>query len=135
MILDASVTLAFCLPDQRTPYILSVVESVGPGRCRVPAIWGLEVANVLAMCRRRGSITEHQFTSALDWLRLLPVDIDPADRQTQLGNTLRLAREHGLTAYDASYLELAQRLGMPLATLDQDLVRAAGAAGVELFAA
>src|SRR5437899_498031 len=99
----------------------------------VPALWRLEVANVLQMNVRHGRHDAAFRDAALADLAILPISIDAETERHAWGSTLRLAEQHRLTLYDAAYLELAQRRGMPLATLDQELRDAASAEGVVLL--
>lgn len=98
----------------------------------VPVIWRLEVANSLAMIRRRGRMTDEAASRALVDLALMPIEPDAETWQRAWSDTLALADSHRLTVYDAAYLELAIRAGLPLATLDRELRDAAAARGVPL---
>ncbi len=97
----------------------------------VPALWWFEVRNLLVANERRGRIDPVGTANFLGDLAKLPIT---ADRDPDSSNLLTLAREHGLTVYDAAYLELALRLALPLATLDRALAATATAAGVALLA-
>jgi predicted nucleic acid-binding protein len=88
----------------------------------------LEVRNVVLLSERRGRLTRQRADGALAYLRRAPVALDHAPGETRL---LDLARAHQLTAYDAAYLELAQRMGVPLASSDRSLAAAARAIGIE----
>lgn len=99
----------------------------------VPALWRLEVANVLEMGVRRGRHDAAFRDASLADLALLPIRTDPETDRQAWSATLRLAERHKLTVYDAAYLELAQRRGLPLATLDAELLRTANAEGVNLL--
>jgi predicted nucleic acid-binding protein len=94
---------------------------------------GLEVANVIARAEAKGLVTEARSGAFLEMLQGVDIDVDPATFAQALSDTLQLARRYKLSSYDASYLELALRLGMPLATLDEDLQKAAKKAGVKRF--
>jgi predicted nucleic acid-binding protein len=98
----------------------------------VPAIWPFEVANALLVAERRKRITVAQVTSMLQRISSLPIAIDPAQAARAFGRILSAAREEKLTAYDAAYLDLALSEGLSLATLDEQLRRAARSAGVGL---
>jgi predicted nucleic acid-binding protein len=102
-------------------------------QCSVPVIWGLEVANVIARGESNAQLTEAQSEAFLEMLRDLAIQIDTTSAEHSLAETLQLARRHHLSAYNASYLELALRSSRPLATLDADLRRAADKAGVKRF--
>ncbi len=94
----------------------------------VPALWPIEVINVLAVATRRDRMRSER--EAQDLLRALPIVVEPFERAQAFGGVADLANAHGLTAYDASYLELARRYGVPLATLHDALRVAAEAEGV-----
>ncbi|KAF0127254.1 MAG: twitching motility protein PilT [Elusimicrobia bacterium] len=133
LILDASVTLSWCFEGQQTRFSESVLAAVGQGAAPiVPPIWMYEVINVLAAARRKKLMD--QATAATFWnkvSKLVAVVENP--EKSAAHEILDLAEKYRLTAYDAAYLELALREGLPLATLDKDLKRAARAAGVRLF--
>ena len=120
-VVDASMAMTWCFEDEATAYSRSVLETLRRSYAEVPALWRIEVKNVLLVNERRGRITTQ---GAREFLQMLP----PLDDQV----LFTLARRHGLTAYDAAYLELAKRRGLPLATLDKDLIRAAPLEGVAL---
>jgi predicted nucleic acid-binding protein len=100
----------------------------------VPVTWGLEVANVIARAEAKGLVTEARSGSFLEMLEGVDIDVDAATFTHALSSTLALARRYKLSAYYASYLELSLRLGIPLDTLDEDLLKAAKKAGVKKFA-
>jgi predicted nucleic acid-binding protein len=133
-VLDASVALAWSFKDEVSPYATFIVRSIKNARAVAPIIWPLEVNNALISAVRRERIDELVANRIRDTLDRLPVDIDSEIAVAGLGQTIfRLGIEHGLSAYDASYLELAIRRGLPLATQDERLLRAAGAAGIEIL--
>ena len=133
LVLDSSVALAWIYADETTDAVLRLFDDVRLDGAWVPGLWRWEIANVLQLSVRRGRHGEDFRDSALASLALLPVKVDAeADRQAW-GTTLHLAERRGLTVYDAAYLELAIRLGLPLAALDGKLKTAAGAMGVPLF--
>jgi len=134
LVLDASVTLAWCFPEESTAYTEGVLDllAVG-GEAATPAIWPFEVANALLVAERRKRITTAQVTSVLQRIASLPINVDPIQVDRAFGQILSAAREEKLTAYDAAYLELATREGLPLATLDDQLRQAARNAGVALL--
>lgn len=100
----------------------------------VPLTWGVEVANVIARAEAKGLVTEARSSLFLEMLADMEIDVDAATFAHALSDTLQLARRYKLSSYDASYLELALRQGMPLVTLDEDLQKAARKAGVKKFA-
>lgn len=132
-VLDSSVALAWVLPGEggaSTEALLDEVVSVGAA---VPGLWPLETANVLLAVERRGRITLAERQQALAALKELPIRIDPHTAAHAWGDALHLASSRDLTLYDASYLELALRLGLPLASLDRRLREAPAACGVALL--
>jgi predicted nucleic acid-binding protein len=133
-VIDASVALAWCFKDEATAYADAVLARLEEERAVAPAIWPLEVANGLRSAERRGRVDERELPALTQLLLALPVRIDEIPLDAALGEVLQLARALGLSTYDAGYVALALRHGLPLATLDDALVRAATAAGAELLA-
>lgn len=136
LVLDNSVSMRWCFGDGKRSdldYAAAVARELRANSATVPAIWGLEVANVLARAEIQGAITTGRRDSFLRLLSAMPIDTDTATARHALTDTLHLARLHRLSAYDASYLELALRERLPLATLDSALRKAAKRVGVELF--
>jgi len=133
LVLDCSATLAWVYGDETTEAVSAVFEAVGSGGAWVPALWRLEVANVLEMGVRRSRHDTAFRDATLTDLALLPIRLDPETDHHAWGATARLAARHRLTLYDAAYLELARRKDLPLATLDHDLRAAALAEGVPLL--
>ena len=127
------MTLAWVYEDETTPAVLAAFDLLGRHGAWVPSLWRIEVANSLQTAVRRGRINETFRNKALADLELLPVKIDPETDRQAWGATLQLAASHRLTVYDASYLELAIRRQLPLATLDRELREAATARGVILM--
>jgi predicted nucleic acid-binding protein len=132
VIIDASVALAWCFSDEATPATDALVRFVHRDGATVPAHWPLEVTNALLIAERRGRIARADMTAHLQTIGALSVQVDPETAQRAVRETLAIARAEGLTLYDAAYLELALRLGEPLATLDHDLAKAARKAGVSV---
>lgn len=130
IVLDASVTIGWLLEDEQDTLSLSVHRLVQHDGAVVPQHWRFEVANTLLVAERRGRLGPSVARQRLHYLDDLAIEID-AD--SVLDQTFSLAADHDLTFYDALYLELAIRHNLPLATLDTDLARAAGARGVEVF--
>ena len=130
-VLDASVSLAWCFEDERAGYAMRVLEELSAGEAIVSALWPIEVTNGLASALQKKRIDLAGAAEARSTLVALPIVVDPVDRRRAFEDIPRLARAHGLTTYDASYLELAVRLGIPLATLDRTLARAAADEGVQ----
>jgi predicted nucleic acid-binding protein len=130
-VLNASVTLAWAL-EEANDYSDGVFGRLPGESAVVPAVWTLEVANGLLIAERGGRVTEAEVARVHGILRDLPITRDSTSVDIALGPVLALARTHDLTAYDASYLELAMREGISLATVDGDLRTAALKAGVAL---
>jgi predicted nucleic acid-binding protein len=136
-VLDNSVTMRWFFGDgkpQELAYAGKVLDAMKQENAFVPITWGLEVANVIARAEAKGLVTEARSGAFLEMLEGVEIDVDSATFAKALSDTLQLARRYKLSSYDASYLELALRLGMPLATLDEDLQKAAKKAGVKKFA-
>jgi predicted nucleic acid-binding protein len=133
LILDSSVTLAWLYSDELTSATQEVFDQVVAAGACVPSLWRLEVANSLQGGVRRGRISEEFRDAALTDLGLLDIAIDSDTDTFAWSTTLRSAERCGLTLYDAAYLELAQRLELPLATLDQELRAAGNALGLTLL--
>lgn len=135
LVLDASVALTWCFKNEATAGADSALERLATETAAVPAIWHLEIANVLAMSERRRRITPASSTEFIALLETLAIDVDEETPSRALGRVLDLARAAQLTAYDAAYLELAMRLGLPLASKDNDLCDAAERLGVSVLRA
>ena len=135
LVLDSSATLAWLYQEESTAAIREVFTRIVEDGAWVPALWKLEVANVLEISGRRGRHSAAFRDASLADLALLPIRLDPETNQHAWSTTLGLAERHNLTLYDAAYLELAKRRSLPLATLDRDLRRAADAEGVPLLGA
>jgi predicted nucleic acid-binding protein len=135
VVVDGSVAVAWCFPDEKGEYPQSVLDSLATAGAVVPSLWSLEVANALLMGERRKRSTPEETAKSVQFLESLPITVDEATAPQAFRQTLHLARAHNLSAYDASYLELAMRRGLPLATLDEKLKSAAAVVGVPLFVA
>jgi predicted nucleic acid-binding protein len=135
-VLDTSVTMCWFFGDgkpQELAYADKVLDAMKDANALVPATWGLEVANVIARAEAKGLVTEARSGAFLEMLEGVDIEVDAATSTHALTDILQLARRYKLSSYDASYLELALRLGVPLATLDEDLQKAARKAGVKKF--
>jgi predicted nucleic acid-binding protein len=137
MVLDASVALSWLLEDAgaRQKYAGAVFDALADAEAeaRVPATWGLEVANVIAKGELRGILPQERSQSFLAALAAAPIICDSETHSRTLTDILDLSRRYRLSAYDASYLELALRTTLPLATLDTELQCAANKAGAPLL--
>jgi predicted nucleic acid-binding protein len=132
-VVDASITLAWCFTDESSQYADEVLGRLGEDEAVAPAIWLLEVANGLLTAVRRGRLEAAELPRLSDLLAALPVHVETVLLSDALGRVLDAARTLELTAYDAAYLDLAARRGVPLATLDERLQIACRAADVELL--
>lgn len=131
IVIDASVTLSWCFPDEQTAMSLAVLDRIKAGeRLLVPAFWPVEVLNVLLLGERKRRIAPEQTAAFFETLR----ELNPSIEHTSLGQVAGpvqiICRDHRLTPYDALYIELAQRTGCALATLDQPQRDAAVALGI-----
>jgi predicted nucleic acid-binding protein len=125
-VVDPSVALGWLLPDETNARADAVRVAVENGvEAWIPVHWWLEIGNGLLMAERRGRITAEQVAQALSLVKALPLEEDEATAEQMPVQTFTLARKHGLTVYDAAYLELAQRRGAILATFDEQLLKAA----------
>ncbi len=125
LVLDASVALAWCFEDERSEYSESLLDALLETKVAAPELWTLEVTNGLLVALRKKRIDEEQLTGALEFLDGMPIELSPTPKERGMGRILELALETGLTTYDATYLELAERLDLPLATLDSRMRKAA----------
>lgn len=133
-VLDASVALAWLFRDEQNAYAHRMLRRLEDEPAVVPAVWILEMANGLLVAERRGRFTAADVTHIYGTLADLPIESSDLTLEQALGPLLDLARVHELSAYDAAYLELAMREGLPLATQDADLRKAATSSGVPLVA-
>lgn len=131
--LDASCVATFLFRDEATLATEQLYRDALRHGVVVPALWPLEIANLLRQAERRGRIVPRDIPAALHRIRLIPAVIEAASMSVATGPVLDLARRHTLTTYDAAYLELALRLGLPLASKDAELVAAAALEGVTVL--
>jgi predicted nucleic acid-binding protein len=133
---DASVAIAWVHPSQATATTQALLAGLADGAIfEVPSLWPIEVANVLLVLRRRGRLTERERKLAADRLRQLPHIVDGDTSGLAFDSLSNLAAKYRLSVYDAAYLELAIRRGLPLATKDGQLAAAAGKARVNVWTA
>jgi predicted nucleic acid-binding protein len=131
-VLDASVTLGWLFPDEQNEFPQTILQRLGYEPAIVSSVWPLEVANGVLVAERRGRVSTADASLVHATLNDLPITVDPLGLDVALGQVLALARNYRLSAYDASYLELAMRDGVPLATIDRNLRAAAVSVGVPL---
>jgi predicted nucleic acid-binding protein len=133
LILDASVAVAWCFEDESTAFTEGVLDLLSEGtEALTPAIWPFEVANALLVAERRKRITVAQVTLLLRRIAGLPIAVVAVEAGRAFEQILSVARQQNLTEYDAAYIELALRTGLPLATLDGKVKQAARLVGVSL---
>ena len=131
---DASIGLAWVHPSQSTVLTTRLLADLETGAvAHVPGLWRLEMGNALLVAARRKLMSDSQRKSALEWLSRLTIVVDPETAFHAWAQTSSLAGKHGLSLYDATYLELALRRGMPLASRDEPLRAAAKKAGVRVL--
>ncbi|SUS07452.1 conserved hypothetical protein [Candidatus Defluviicoccus seviourii] len=130
LVLDCSVAVSWCFEDEATPETDAILERVRDEGAIVPALWHLELGNVLIQAERRGRLAAADTTQRLELISALPISADDDSPDRALRVVLTLARAQGLTTYDAAYLELAMRKGLPLASKDKALLEAAERCGV-----
>ena len=132
-VLDSSVALALSLPDEKSNEVDVFFNGLGARDLFwVPALWWYEIANALISAQRRKRLTEGDRNRLTELFRMLPIQTDTVPDAEAMYRFQSLAIDHGLSAYDAAYLELAQRRGIGLATLDQRLRSACASAGIHL---
>jgi predicted nucleic acid-binding protein len=132
IVIDASITLAWCFTDEQTPLSLQILGRLNGGdQAVVPLFWTLEVLNSFLVGERRGRISSQQTRTFLDALSGLRPVYDHASAEVVNGPVQKLCRDHGLTPYYALYIELAMRKGCPLATQDENQKKAALALGLD----
>jgi predicted nucleic acid-binding protein len=134
-VLDASFTCQWLFRDEASPEGYAALRVIGRDGAVVPVLWFLEITNVLGMAERRGRVSAAGVQDALRLLQSLPLTVDDPPTLTGSETVLDLMRAHRLTGYDATYLELARRRSLPLASKDRDLLAAATALAVPLFTA
>lgn len=134
-VLDCSVAISWCFEDEASVETDQILEHVSEVGAVVPNLWHLEVANVLLQAEKRKRIKEKDILSRVELLSSLPINVDLETCKKVFNSVLHVALREGLTSYDASYLELAMRLNLPLATKDRALQKASKNCGVELLVA
>ena len=132
-VLDNSVALAWCFEDEQTPAIMALLDRVVATGAMAPLLWPLEALNGLLVAERRRRLEPAKRAELAGLLRALPITLDDETADNSWEDTLRLAERFTLSVYDATYLELAQRRRLPLASMDRALRSAAAALGVEVL--
>jgi predicted nucleic acid-binding protein len=132
-VIDASIVLAALAPDEASPFAMHIIEPFLLGGGHAPALWSFEIANPLYWKVRRGLLSPATAEQALRSAYRIPLTFDQLSPAEVARDVVPLCWKHGLTAYDAAYLELALRLAAPLASIDNALIRAAAAEGVKVL--
>lgn len=130
VVIDSSIALTWCFEDEASPETDALFERVRDDGAVVPGLWHLELSNVLLQAEKRGRITASDVATRLDLITELPISVDQQTTVRAWRGVLTMARTEGLTTYDATYLELAVRRGLPLLTKDNELAAAAKRLGV-----
>jgi predicted nucleic acid-binding protein len=133
LVIDASVTLAWCFPDEATPHADALRGRVTVVGAVVPPHWRIEIENTVRVAERRHRIGAEHVMDFVRFIRAQIIEVDDRPLQTTFGDLMPLARQHSLSVYDAAYVELASRRGLPLATLDANMQRAAQEMGIDLI--
>jgi predicted nucleic acid-binding protein len=132
-VIDNSVVMSWCFQDETNKYADVVLGFLEEGAAYVPAIWPLEVSNVLLVAERRKRLSQADSSHFISLLFELPIIVEQESPERMLSEILALAREYKLSSYDASYLDLAMRKGLPLATTDMNIIAAAKRSSVPII--
>lgn len=133
IVVDCSIVAAWLFRDERNEYAFEIARQYRACDYLVPSLWKWEIANTLLIGQRRKRCSQEDVTAWLAYLAGMPFQFDEYSLAAVWNDTLEFANDHQLTVYDAAYLELAHRESIPLATLDDEMKKAAKAAGVKLF--
>src|SRR4030043_318155 len=132
-IIDNSVVMSWCFKDETSKYTDAVLDYLEKATAYVPAIWPLEVSNVLLIAERRNRLRQADSSRFISLLFELPIIVEQEAPERMLSEILALAREYKLSSYDASYLDLAMRKGLPIATTDKNIISAAKRISVSIL--
>lgn len=132
-VVDNSIVMSWCFRDESSKYAEKILDSLEQYEAITPSIWPLEVGNVLLVAERKGRLTEADNIRFLNLINDLPITVQQETPDRMLKEILALARECGISSYDASYLDLAMKNGLPIATQDSGLKKAAKRCKVPLF--
>jgi predicted nucleic acid-binding protein len=124
-VVDNSVVMTWCFSDETNKYSDAILDSLNTSTAFVPSIWPLEVGNVLLVAERKKRLSEADSARFIALLAELPIVIEKEQPERMMRDILALARKHKISTYDASYIDLAMRKGLPIASLDKDLRKAA----------
>jgi predicted nucleic acid-binding protein len=132
-VIDNSIVMSWCFGDEKSEYAMDVLNQLQYAEAFTPAIWPLELGNVLLVSERKKRLDESKIVSFFTLLDGLPINVEQESPERMLNEIFILARNYTLSTYDASYLDLAIRLNLPLATLDQSLIDAAKKNNISLL--
>ncbi len=132
-VVDNSVVMTWCFKDENTQYSDFILNKLESAAAIVPSVWPLEVTNVLLVAERRKRISEADSTRFIALLSELQISVEQESPERMIKEIYALARKHNLSSYDASYLDLAMRKGLPIATLDKNLLAAANRSKVSIL--
>ena len=131
-IMDASATLAWVFEDERTDETDALLGRLDKEAVLVPTLWVFEVANTLVVAERRGRLSAAKITIFVNALRSLPIVIAETDSNL-MGQIIQIARDRRLSGYDAAYVLLALKTGLPLATLDRKIIAVSQDIGITIL--
>jgi predicted nucleic acid-binding protein len=132
-VIDNSVVMSWCFQDETSKYTDAILDYLEQATAYVPAIWPLEVSNVLLVAERRKRLSQSDSSRFISLLLELPIIVEPESPERMLSEILALAREYKLSSYDASYLDIAMRKGLPIATTDKNIISAARRSSVPIL--
>jgi predicted nucleic acid-binding protein len=132
-VVDNSVVMSWCFKDETNQYADAVLDCLSETTAFVPAIWPFEVVNVLLVAERKKRLSEADSVRFITLLSQLPIIVAHEGAQRMMKDVLALARSNNLSSYDASYLDLSMRKGIPIATLDNSLIEASKKTNVPIF--
>ncbi|MCJ7622058.1 MAG: type II toxin-antitoxin system VapC family toxin [Anaerolineaceae bacterium] len=132
-VLDTSVVMAWCFEDENNSYADAVLDHLKEDTALAPGIWPLEIGNVLVSAERRGRMTRAESEHFLELIQQLPIEVETPSSRRLFETVINLAREQSLSTYDAAYLDLAMRVGVRLATLDNAMQQAAIRFGIPTY--
>ena len=130
-VLDCSVAITWCFEDEATPETDKILDHFNQEIAVVPALWHLEIANVIALAERKGRLTENEAMEFWSLVDSLPITTDNILPERGRKEIFHLARQYRLTVYDAAYLDISIRYTFPLATLDKELIRVANSINIQ----
>jgi len=133
IVIDSSLTMAWCFKDEATGASDAIRDRLERTSAVVPAHWPIEVQNSARVGERRGKVSLGELGAFIAFVRLQHIELDVRPLDATFGDLLALSRQYGVTPYDAAYIELALRRGLPLATRDANMARAAQSLGITLL--